>query len=340
MNEISEQFEGEIGIIDSDLNILVSTNKSSIGNVQKTSNIENENMKLKVLSQTKPIQYQIYFSGQVADNEVMCDIIYASAKNIYLICNDKFSKEKFLKELILNDSKIEDFEQKCREFKIQEEADRVVFLISAERKLDEATMIILKNIFPNSAKDFVIKLSAKSAAVIKEIRNPETDDSKEISENIFFTLSSEVMIPIKIGIGSKFKNFKETSVSYGDAETALNIGNIFNETENIYDFTKLGLGRLIYQLPKEFCIMFLEEILNGQNMNIFDKETLDTITKFFDNNLNISETSRKLYIHRNTLIYRLDKIEKQIGLDLRNFESSLLFRIAILVNKYLNYHNT
>ena len=118
---------------------------------------------------------------------------------------------------------------------------------------------------------------------------------------------------------------------------ALDVGKIFYSHKKVIAYGNLGIGRLIYQLPLPLCKMFIKEIFDDKTPDDFDEETLTTINKFFENNLNVSETSRQLYIHRNTLVYRLDKLQKSTGLDLRVFEDAITFKIALMVVKYMNY---
>ena len=122
-----------------------------------------------------------------------------------------------------------------------------------------------------------------------------------------------------------------------DVQGSLDVGKIFFSTKNVIAYNNLGIGRLIYQLPIPLCKMFISEIFEGKSPDEFDEETLTTINKFFENSLNVSETSRQLYIHRNTLVYRLDKLQKSTGLDLRVFEDAITFKIALMVVKYMKY---
>ena len=118
---------------------------------------------------------------------------------------------------------------------------------------------------------------------------------------------------------------------------ALEVGKIFYVDKNVIAYSNLGIGRLIYQLPLPLCKMFIKEIFMNTSPDEFDEETLTTINKCFENNLNVSETSRQLYIHRNTLVYRLDKLQRSTGLDLRVFDDAITFKIALMVVKYMKY---
>jgi len=145
------------------------------------------------------------------------------------------------------------------------------------------------------------------------------------------------MQPVRVGIGTAVNDLKFVSRSFKEAKMALEVGKIFEMTSLVINYETLGIGRLIYQLPMSLCRMFVNEVLRGEDADDFDEETLITVDKFFENNLNVSETARKLYIHRNTLVYRLDKLQKQTGLDLRNFDDAITFKITLMVGKYMNH---
>ena len=163
------------------------------------------------------------------------------------------------------------------------------------------------------------------------------DEIEKIARMISDTLSTELNIKVYISIGTVVSDLKDVSRSYKEAKMALEVGKIFESDQYIVNYEKLGIGRLIYQLPLSLCKMFIKEVLHGLTMDDFDEETLATVNKFFENNLNVSETSRQLYIHRNTLVYRLDKLQKMTGLDLRNFDDAIIFKITLMVSKYMMY---
>ena len=163
------------------------------------------------------------------------------------------------------------------------------------------------------------------------------DEIEKIAKMISDTLSTELNVKVYISIGTVVSDLKDVSRSYKEAKMALEVGKIFENDKYIVNYEKLGIGRLIYQLPLSLCKMFIKEVLHGLTMDDFDDETLATVNKFFENNLNVSETSRQLYIHRNTLVYRLDKLQKMTGLDLRNFDDAIIFKITLMVSKYMMY---
>ena len=186
-----------------------------------------------------------------------------------------------------------------------------------------------------------LSIDEQSIILIKDI-DPKTDseEMQQIAEGIVDTLNTEAMLNVRVSYGLAVSELKDLSKSYKEARMALDVGSIFYTQLKVLNYETLGIGRLIYQLPIPLCKMFIREIFGGRSPEDFDDETLMTINKFFENNLNVSETSRQLYIHRNTLVYRLDKLQKSTGLDLRVFEDAITFKIALMVVKYMNYMET
>ena len=181
-------------------------------------------------------------------------------------------------------------------------------------------------------------MDEKNIILVKEVKSTATyEDLNKTASIIVDMLNTEAMISVHVAFGTIVNEIKEVSRSYKEAKMALDVGKIFYSDKNIIAYSNLGIGRLIYQLPIPLCRMFIKEIFDGKSPDEFDEETLTTINKFFENSLNVSETSRQLYIHRNTLVYRLDKIEKSTGLDLRVFEDAITFKIALMVVKYMKY---
>ena len=197
---------------------------------------------------------------------------------------------------------------------------------------------VVRSIFPAKTKDFVTAVDEKSIILVKELREKENmEEIEKIAKNIADMLHTEINSQVFISIGTVVSDLKDVSRSYKEAKMALDVGKIFETEKHIVNYERLGIGRLIYQLPLPLCRMFIKEVLHGLTMDDFDDETLATVNKFFENNLNVSETSRQLYIHRNTLVYRLDKLQKMTGLDLRNFDDAIIFKITLMVSKYMIY---
>jgi carbohydrate diacid regulator len=197
---------------------------------------------------------------------------------------------------------------------------------------------VVRGLFPTKMKDFVTAVDERSIILVKELSERDTSDEIErIAHSIHDTLSGETLSKVYVAIGMSVNDLKNVSASYKEARMALEVGKIFDPGKNIVNYERLGIGRLIYQLPSPLCRMFIGEVLGGLSVDQFDDETLATVNKFFENNLNVSETSRQLYIHRNTLVYRLDKIQKMTGMDLRKFDDAITFKITLMVSKYMSF---
>jgi len=214
---------------------------------------------------------------------------------------------------------------------------RVVFLIKHTEKTDTTAIDVVSSLFPDKQRDFVINISENDLVLVKEVRpNVELKDLIKIAKTIEDTLGTELMIKTTIGIGTVAMQLKNIVTSFKEAQLAIEVGQVFDTEKTIISFENLGVGRLIYQLPTTMCEQFLSEVFRKGSISALDHETLFTIQKFFENNLNVSETSRKLFVHRNTLVYRLEKIKKITGLDLREFDHAIIFKVALMVRKYLN----
>ena len=217
----------------------------------------------------------------------------------------------------------------------------MVFIIETNREKDGNELEKVRSLFGGKSKDFVTEVDEKNIILVKELADNESyDDLKKTADVILSLFPTDANHSIHIAYGTIVNEIKEVSRSYKEARMALDVGKIFFEEKEVIAYSALGIGRLIYQLPIPLCKMFIKEIFDGKSPDDFDEETLTTINKFFENSLNVSETSRQLFIHRNTLVYRLDKLQKSTGLDLRVFEDAITFKIALMVVKYMKYMET
>ena len=235
------------------------------------------------------------------------------------------------------DDKEFDIYLKAKELRFNSEVTRVCFGIKIISKNDISAYDVIQNLFPDKSKDFVININESDIALVKEIKS-ETDskDLEKLASSIVDTLSGEFYTHCVIGIGTPVEGIKDLARSYKEAQIALEVGKVFDTEKTIVSYDNLGIARLVYQLPTTLCDMFLKEVFKRGSIESLDQETLFTIQRFFENNLNVSETSRKLFVHRNTLVYRLEKIKKLTGLDLREFEDAIVFKVALMVKKYLS----
>ena len=282
-------------------------------------------------------EYIVFIEGEDKFAEKMATVLAVSLSNIKNLYDEKYDKSSFIKNIILDNILPSDIYIKSKELRFNAEETRVVFLIKFHSKSDVLSFDMVQNIFPDKNKDYVISTGEQDIVLVKEVK-PNTDirDIEKMAKSIADTLNSEFYTKVSIGIGTVVDNIKDLARSYKEAQVALEVGKVFDTEKNIISYENLGIGRLIYQLPTTLCEMFLQEVFKRGSLESLDRETLLTIQCFFENNLNVSETSRKLFVHRNTLVYRLEKIRKLTGLDLREFEHAITFKVALMVKKYLN----
>lgn len=250
--------------------------------------------------------------------------------------NDKYDKANFIKNMLADSILPGDVFLRSKELHLSVDVDRAIFALQYDDIRGVDVYDIISGIFPDNGKDFVIDLDNNMIAIVKEVKmGISADELEKIASEIANTVTSEAMVNIRIGIGTVASNIKDVAKSYKEARIALEVGKVFDGEKFIMNYDNLGIARLIYQLPTTLCELFLSEVFKKDSIDSLDQETLYTIQKFFENNLNVSETSRQLYVHRNTLVYRLDKVRKITGLDLRIFDHAIVFKVALMVKKYL-----
>ena len=286
-------------------------------------------------SNVKP-DYVVFVEGEDKYAEKTSMLISISLVNIKSLYDEKYDKASFIKNIILDNILPSDIYIRSKELHFDPEAVRVVYLIRFYGKAEGVPFDMIQNIFPDKSKDYVISVGEQDIVLVKEYRqNIDAKTIEKVAKQMEDTIISEFYTKVSIGIGSPVENIKDLSRSFKEAQVAIEVGKVFDTEKNIINYENLGIGRLIYQLPTTMCEMFLQEVFRKGSFDSLDRETLMTIQCFFENNLNVSETSRKLFVHRNTLVYRLEKIRKLTGLDLREFEHAITFKVAMMVKKYL-----
>ncbi len=282
-------------------------------------------------------EYVVFVDGDDELSKKYVDVIALSLSNVKTLYDEKYDRGNFIKNVVLDNILPGDIYLKARELRFTTDTSRVVLLIRIPEHNDISIFDIIQNLFPDKNKDFVININETDIALVKEVKsNIETRDLEKLARSIADSLNSEAFIHCLIGIGTVVDGIKELAGSFKDAQVALEVGKVFDTEKEIVSYDNLGIARLIYQLPTTLCEMFLREVFKRGSIDTLDHETLFTIQKFFENNLNVSETSRKLFVHRNTLVYRLEKINKLTGLDLREFDDAIVFKVALMVKKYLD----
>ena len=284
------------------------------------------------------LEYIVVAKGEAEDVYMIGKIVVFQIQNLLVAYKERYDKDNFIKNLLLDNLLLVDIFNRAKKLHIETNVKRVVFLIETKNEKDTNALETMRSLFSTKTKDFITAVDEKNIILVREVKPGETyEDLEKTANTILDMLNTEAMSKVRIAFGTIVGEIKDVSRSYKEAKMALDVGKIFYSSKNVVAYSNLGIGRLIYQLPLPLCRMFIKEIFDGKNPDEFDEETLTTINKFFENSLNVSETSRQLYIHRNTLVYRLDKLQKSTGLDLRVFEDAITFKIALMVVKYMKY---
>ena len=290
-----------------------------------------------ILNSSNCFEYAVFCSGDDEAARGYCSIAYVALNEAKSFYEEKHDRGTFVKNIIMDNILPGDIYIRAKELHFSTDAPRAVFLVRQVGHSDVATVDVLAGLFPDKLQDFVISVNETDIAVIKQITSNTTDeDLEKLAHQMEDTLKNELFIKTVIGIGTVAEHLRSLADSYKEAQTAIDVGKVFDTEKSIINYENLGIGRLIYQLPTTLCEIFLSEVFKKNSIDSLDQETLFTINKFFENNLNVSETSRKLFVHRNTLVYRLEKIKKLTGLDLRQFDHAIVFKVALMVRKYLS----
>ena len=288
------------------------------------------------------LEYVLLAGGESEDVYMLGKIAAFQVQSLLVAYKERFDKDNFIKNLLLDNLLLVDIYNRAKKLHIDTEAKRVIFIIETSHEKDSVALDNVRNLLGGKSRDFVTAVDEKNIIVVKELADKAgSRELEKMAKEMMEILRAESEDDkIHIAYGTVVNDIKEVSKSYKEAKLALDVGKIFFDEKDIVAYSTLGIGRLIYQLPIPLCKMFIKEIFEGKSPDEFDEETLTTINKFFENSLNVSETSRQLYIHRNTLVYRLDKLQKSTGLDLRVFEDAITFKIALMVVKYMKYLET
>ncbi len=350
IHQMKDAIDRTIGVIDETSVVIACSELGKIGEV-------NESVTAETLSSTVPFvvngytykafgnsaktDYAVFVSGNDEYAQRYVQILSISLSSIKQYYDEKYDRSNFIKNVILDNILPGDIYLKARELHFNSEVTRVCLLIRITSKTDVSPYDIIQNLFPDKSKDFVININETEIALVKEIKpSIDSKDLEKLASSIVDTLSSEFYTHCVVGIGTTVTGIKDLAKSFKEAQVALEVGKVFDTERTIVSYDNLGIARLVYQLPTTLCEMFLREVFKKGSIESLDQETLFTIQKFFENNLNVSETSRKLFVHRNTLVYRLEKIKKLTGLDLREFEDAIVFKVALMVKKYLTANPT
>ena len=343
VHQMREAIDRTIGVMDESFTVISCSNLGRIGEVHNITPPTNADAFVKGSYTYKPFgaananNYILFVEGVDPQAARYADLLAIALSNIKQFYDEKYDRVNFVKNIILDNVLSGDIYLKSRELHFNNDVARTVLLVRTAAHNDVSVFDVMQNLFPDKNKDFVISINETDVAVVKEVHDGMENKSLEkLARSIVDTLSGEFYTRASVGIGTVISNIKDLARSFKEAQIALEVGKVFDTEKVIISYDNLGIARLIYQLPTTLCDTFLREVFKHSSIENLDQETLFTIQKFFENNLNVSETSRKLFVHRNTLVYRLEKIKKLTGLDLREFDHAIVFKIALMVKKYLN----
>lgn len=283
--------------------------------------------------------YILVASGTSDDVYMIGKIAVSQIQNLVVAYKERFDRNNFFQNLLLDNLLLVDIYNRAKKLHIDVTIPRAVFLVESRLEKDGMVTELLRSMFSSQNGDYITAVDESSVILVKALEESDGAESlKNIANTIADMMNTELMLNVKVAYGTIVPELKDVSKSYKEAKMALDVGKIFYVEKNVIAYSTLGIGRLIYQLPVNLCKIFIEEIFGSRTIpDEIDEETLNTINKFFENNLNVSETSRQLFVHRNTLVYRIEKLEKTTGLDIRTFDDALTFKIALMVVNYMRY---
>lgn len=286
----------------------------------------------------RQLEYVLISRGSTEDAYMIGKVAVSQIQNLIIAYKERFDKNNFIQNLLLDNLLLVDIYNRAKKLHIAIDARRVVFMIETKYEKDSGALETVKSLYSNKTGDYITAVDEKNIILVKELKENEGyGEMEETARILVDMLNSEAMTKARVSYGTIVEEIKEVSKSYKEAKMAMDVGKIFYSEKPIVAYNTLGIGRLIFQLPMSLCEMFMNEVFGERLPDSLDEETLSTINKFFENSLNVSETSRQLYVHRNTLVYRLEKIQKSTGLDIRNFDDALTFKIALMVSNYMEY---
>ncbi|MCR5419802.1 MAG: helix-turn-helix domain-containing protein [Lachnospiraceae bacterium] len=336
----------ELGVIDTEGKILAATFKEPGDFHQAAGNFtgspadsqEIQGYQFFKVYDDQQLEYIVVVRGGSENAYTVGKIVAFQIQNLQIAYKERYDKDNFIKNLLLDNLLLVDIYNRSQKLRIDTDVRRVAIVAEAVNDKENNSLESVRSMFSGRSRDFITAIDEDNIIIIREMAQGEGyEEVAKTANQIYELFVSKGFKNLHVSYGTIVKEIREVSRSYKEARMALDVGKIFFDDRFVIAYSELGIGRLIYQLPIPLCKMFIKEIFDGKSPDDFDEETIMTINKFFENSLNVSETSRQLYIHRNTLVYRLDKLQKTTGLDLRVFEDAITFKIALMVVKYMKY---
>ena len=282
------------------------------------------------------VMYILDAVGSSEDTYTYGRIAVSSLQNLIQAYKERSDRGGFFQNLIMDNLLLVDIYNRAKKLHIDSSARRVAMLVETAPDKNAVGQEVLGGMFSPQNGDYITSVDENGIVLIKKLDDGQGyDDIGAVADTIVDMMQMEAMINVRVAYGTIVNELKDVSKSYKEAMMALEVGRIFYNENRVAAYNNLGIGRLIYQLPENLCHMYVEEIFGDNIPDDLDEETINTINKFFENSLNISETSRQLFVHRNTLVYRIEKLQKQTGLDIRLFDDALTLKIALMVVEYL-----
>ena len=279
--------------------------------------------------------------GKGVSSHTIGELAVCQIEELTNACQQRLDKNTYMQNLLLGNYPPIDAYNRAKKLRIAHQCPRAVLLVQTKKSRDEAALSMVKNLFTARTGHYITSTADDTIIVVKELSPGESLDSLENTAiTLVDMINTEIMTQAWVGYGNTADDLNQLPRAYQEAQTALTIGRIFYSGQTTFSYDRLGIGSLIYQLPIPICEKFIKETFHGESLDSLDDETYTIIRTFFENDLNLSETARQLYVHRNTLVYRFEKIQKKYGLDLRTFKDALTFQLAMMVNNYIEYRNS
>ncbi len=345
--QLKDSANRAIGVIDGEGTVVACNELTCIGekwasvveriNTEEDGVITAEGKTFKALTGwNSQFDYAAFVMGEDEQAKLICSLAAVALNGAKSYYEEKHDKTTFVKNIISDNILLGDIYVRAKELHFVSEASRAVFLIRQLGTPDMSAIDVVSTMFPDRQNDFVLPVSENDIVLVKQVSEAtETKEMQKLAKHVEETLAKELNVRVVIGVGTLVSHARDLARAYKEAGVAIDVGRVFDTERTVINYENLGIGRLIYQLPTTLCEMFLQEVFKKNPIDALNQETLFTINKFFENNLNVSETARKLFVHRNTLVYRLEKIKKLTGLDLREFDDAITFKVALMVKKYL-----